>query len=220
VRVALESDTDWREAITRSRARGAELVCLPHVSFTAYVANSRDRAGFELAERAPSPSVGEAVARADGGWIAASAYESEGEGVFYVSTYLGGPDVVVRSGRQRTLDNRAGRYEGMFFSPGHEPLRVAELPCGPTVNLVGADLRAPAAWTAAANLGAKCVVGGASEPSESWALILRIAAGMAALYRLTVLLVNRADERFAGGSAAFAADGSQLQPTADGLYDI
>ncbi len=184
------------------------------------MASCRDRAGLELTERGPSASVREAVACADGGWVAASAYESEGEGVFYLSAYLGGPDVIVRSGRQRMLDNRAGRYEAMFFSPGHEPLQVAELPCGPTVNLVGAGLRAPTAWAVGAELGAACVVGGASEPSESWELTLRITAGMAALYRLTVLLVNRADGRFAGGSTAFTADGSHLQPNADGLYDI
>jgi predicted amidohydrolase len=220
VRVALESDIDWRKAIARARSRGAELVCLPHVSFAPYMANRRDRAGLELAERPPSANLREAVACAGGGWVAASAYESEGEGVFYLSAYLASVDAVVRSGRQQVLDSRAGRYEAMFFSPGHESLQPAELPCGATVNLVGADLRAASVWAAVADLGARCVVGGASEPSDSWDSTLRVGAGMAALYELTVLLVNRADDGFAGGSAAFAAGGSQLEPDAGGLYDI
>jgi predicted amidohydrolase len=220
VRVALESDTDWRDAIARGRRRGAELVCLPHISFGSYVASTRDRAGLELAERAPSANMRDAVERADGAWVAASAYESEGEGVFYLSAYLGGPGGIVRSGRQRFVDGRAGRFEQMFWSPGHEPLRAAELPCGRTVSLVGADLRAPSAWAAAGRLGAVSVVGGASEPSDSWDLTLRAVAGMAALHGMTALLVNRADDGFAGGSAAFAADGSELQPDADLIYDI
>jgi predicted amidohydrolase len=220
VRVALESDTDWREAIARGRRRGADVVCLPHVSFAPYVARARDRAGLEHAERAPSANIREAVERADGAWVAASAYESEGEGVFYVSAYLGGPGGIVRSGRQRFLDGRAGRYEQMFWSPGHEPLQAAELPCGLTVSMVGADLRAPSAWAAAARLGAVWVLAGASEPGDSWDLTLRVAAGMAAVHEMSALLVNRADDGFAGGSAAFAADGSELQADAEGLYDL
>lgn len=220
MRVALESDTDWRAAIARGRRRGADLVCLPHVSFAPYVASARDRAGLEFAERAPSANIREAVERADGAWVAASAYESEGEGVFYLSAYLGGPGGIVRSGRQRFVEGRAGRYEQMFWSPGHEPLQAAELPCGLTVSLVGADLRAASAWAAAARLGAVCVVAGASEPGHSWDLTLRVAAGMAALHGMSALLVNRADDGFAGGIAAFAADGSELRTDADGLYDL
>jgi hypothetical protein len=113
------------------------------------------------------------------GWVAASAYESEGEGVFYMSAYLAGPDATVRCGRQRFLDASAGRYEQMFWSPGHEPLAAAELPGVRVVNLVGADLRAAAVWSEAAALGARCVVGGASEPSDGWARTCRVAAGMA-----------------------------------------
>jgi predicted amidohydrolase len=220
VRVALESDTDWRAAIRRGRERGADLVCLPHVSFAPYVARDRDRAGFELAERAPSLTLREAVERANGGWVAASAYESEGEGVFYMTAYVAGPEAGVRSGRQRCLEASTGRYEQMFWSPGHEPLAAAELPGGRVVNLLGADLRAPSAWAEAAALGSACVVGGASESTDGWAGTCRVVAGMAAVHGLSALVVNRSDDGFAGGSAAFAPDGSELEPDADGLYDV
>lgn len=220
MRIALESDIDWRGAIARGRQRGADLVCLPHVSFSAYIARDRDRAGFELAERAPSQTLREAVERAGGGWIAASAYESEGEGVFYMTAYVAGPGTTVRSGRQRFLEASAGRYEQMFWSPGHEPLAAAELPCGRVVNLLGGDLRAPPSWTEAAALGAGCVVGGASEFADDWARTCRVVAGMAATHGINVLIVNRADDGFAGGSAAFAPDGSELEAGADGLYDV
>lgn len=220
MRLALESDTDWREAIASARRRGADLVCLPHVSFAPYVARARDRAGLEFAERAPSPTLRDAVACANGGWVAASAYESEGEGVFYMTAYLAGPETTVRSGRQRFLEASAGRYEQMFWSPGHEPLAAAELPCGSVVNLVGADLRTPSAWTEAVATGAGCVVGGASDPGDGWTYTCRVVAGMAAAHGITALIVNRAGEGFAGGSAAFAPDGSEFEADADGLYDL
>jgi hypothetical protein len=43
---------------------------------------------------------------------------------------------------------------------------------------------------------------------------------MAAVHGLSALVVNRSDDGFAGGSAAFAPDGSELEPDADGLYDV
>lgn len=220
MRVALVSDTPWREALARACRRGAELVCLPHLSFTPYVAASRDRGGLELAERAPSANVREAVEVASGAWVAASAYESEGEGVFYVTGYLAGPDGLIASTRQHVLDASPGRYEQMFFSPGHEPPVAAELPCGRVATLVGGDLRSPAAWAQVGALGVSCVVGGASEPAHSWERTCRVAAGMAAAYGATVLLVNRADGCFAGGSAAFTPGGAALPEDVDGLYEL
>jgi predicted amidohydrolase len=220
VRVALESDTDWRAAIARARGLGADLVCLPHGRCAPSVAHDRERAGLELAERAPSRTLRDAVECAGGGWVAASAYESEGEGVFYMTAYLAGPGAIVRSGRQRFLEASPGRYEQMFWSPGHEPLAAAEMPVGRVVNLLGADLRAPAAWTEAAALHAACVVGGASESSDGWARMCRLVAGMAAMHGISALIVNRADAGFARGSAAFAPDGAALTADADGLYDI
>jgi predicted amidohydrolase len=217
LQVALVSDTDWRQAIAGERGRGADLVCLPHLSFTPYIAASRDRSGLELAERAPSRTVREC---ATGGWIAASSYESEGEGVFYVTGYLAGPGGVVASSRQRVVEACPGRYEQMFWSPGHEPPVAAELPCGRAAALVGADLRTPAAWATVAALGVSHVLGGASERGESWERMRRVAAGMAAAHGMTVLIANRADGGFAGGSAAFTLDGSPLPTNDRGLYDI
>jgi len=51
MRVALLSAPDWRNAIPEARERGAELICLPHLSFSPYVAAVRDRDGLEHAER-------------------------------------------------------------------------------------------------------------------------------------------------------------------------
>jgi predicted amidohydrolase len=218
VRVALESTTDWRQDIARARERGAELICLPHLSFAPYVAAARDRGGLELAERPPSRSLRDALALAAGAWLAASAYESEGEGVFYVSAYLAGPDGIATRYRQRRLEAEHGRYEQMLWSPGHEPPRVAELPCGPTVALAGADVREPAVW--AALDGARVVVGGLSEPAARWDRTRRMAAGMAAAHGLTVLLVNRAEEAFGGGAAAFGPGGEELAAETDGLYEV
>jgi predicted amidohydrolase len=220
VRAALESDPDWRGAITRARSQGAELVCLPHLSFTPYVAGSRDRHGLELAERRPARSLSVAAELADGAWLAGSAYESEGEGVFYVTAYAGRAGAMVASSRQRCVEARPGRFEQMFWSPGHTRPVAVDLPCGPAAHLVGADVREPKAWAAVAALGVKCVLGGTSEEREAWERTTRVASGMAATYGLTVLVTNRADAGFAGGGVAFAADGAPLRSREDGLFDI
>jgi N-carbamoylputrescine amidase len=224
VRVALASDADWEQAIGDARGRGADVVCLPHLSFVPYVAATRDRAGLEHAERAPSPTFARALALAGGSWLAASAYESEGEGVFYVTALVGGPEGPPAASRQRHVEAGHGRYEQMFWSPGHEPPQLAELPWGPTAALVGGDLRAPAAWEQVVDRGARVVLGGASDPAELWAATGRVAAGMAAAHGLTVLVANRSGGQdgltFAGGGVAFAPDGAPLAPDADGLIDV
>jgi predicted amidohydrolase len=218
LRVAIASEPDWRSALERSR--GADLVCLPHLSFAPYIAAVRDRAGLELAERAPSRQLREAAALAAGAWVSASAYESEGEGVFYVTAYLAAGGTLVPSSRQRHVEAAPGRYEQMYWSPGHEPPVPVELPCGRSAAIAGADLRAPESWRALAALGVRCVFGGASEPPELWDRTLRIAAGMAAAYGMTVLAANRADGGFAGGAAAFGRDGAPLERDAEGLYVV
>lgn len=220
MRAALESDADWRGAITRAISRGAELVCLPHLSFTPYVASSLDRHGLELAERRPARSVAEAADLADGAWLAASAYESEGEGVFYVTAYLGRAGAMVASSRQRSVEARAGRYEQMFWSPGHTPPVAVTLPCGPATSLVGADVGEPKAWAAVAALGVRFVLAGTSEASDGWERTCRLVSGMASAYELTVLMTNRADADFAGGAAAFGPSGASLRAAKDGLFDV
>jgi predicted amidohydrolase len=218
VRVALARGADWRQEVASARERGAELICLPHLSFAPYVAAARDRAGFELAERPPSRSLRAALELSEGAWLAASAYESEGEGVFYVSAYLAGPDGIAARYRQRHLEASHGRYEQMLWSPGHEPVSVAVLPCGPTAALVGADVRAPAVWGGLRH--ARIVACGVSEPADRWPGTRQLAAGMAAAYGLTVLLVNRAEEPFGGGAAAFGPGGEELAADGDGLYEL
>ena len=224
MRVAFVAEPAWREGIARERDRGAELICLPHLSFAPYVAAVRDRAGLELAERPPSPSFREALELGDGAWLAASAYESEGEGLFYVTSYLAGPGGAVGSYRQKRLEVCAGRYEQMFWSPGHGPRDTVELPLGRAATLVGADLHDPGAWGELAAAGARVVVGGVSEPADLWERTLRAVAGMAAAQRMTALVVNRAEERdgvrYPGGSAAFDRHGSRLDPDAAGIYEV
>jgi predicted amidohydrolase len=224
MRVALVSDAAWREGVARERAGGAELICLPHLSFIPYVAAVRDRAGLELAERPPSRSMREALEIADGAWLAASAYESEGEGVFYVTSYLAGSDDAVSSYRQRRVEAAEGRYEQMFWSPGHGSRDTVELPIGAAATLIGADLHDPSAWAELVAAGVDVVIGGASEPAELWERTTRIAAGMAAAHRVTVLVVNRLDDRLGikhpGGNAVFDRDGVRVPPHDRGTYEV
>lgn len=224
MRVALVSDPDWREAIRRERRRGAELICLPHLSFLPYIAEARDRARLELAERAPSRTLQEALGIADGAWLAASAYESEGEGVFYVTSYLADPDGRMASSRQRRVEAEPGRYEQMFWSPGYDEPTTVELPAGPATTLVGADLRDLDAWARVAASGARVVLGGASDSAEIWARTTRIVAGATAAYKLTALVANRGDDRlgvvYPGGASACGLDGEPLLADEDGLFEV
>jgi predicted amidohydrolase len=214
MRVALLAATDWREAVPAARERGAELICLPHLSFSPYVAATRDRGGLEQAERPVSRSFRDALGLAGDAWLAASAYESEGEGVFYVTARLARGGAVAATSRQRHVEAAPGRYEQMFWSPGHEPFEVAEAPWGRTALLVGYDLRTPAAWAELAAAGTQVVLGGASEPAELWAATRRVAAGMAAAYGMTVLIANRS------GRAAFDPTGADLAPGDDTLFEL
>jgi predicted amidohydrolase len=224
VRVALISDGDWRQRIRAARAGGADVICMPQLSFAPYVPAVRDRAGLELAERAPAGSLREAVALADGAWLSASAYESEGEGVFYVTAALaraGGP--MLRH-RQQAVEAGHGRYEQMFFSPGHDdPSGTVELPWGPTGTLVGAEVRDPRLWADLAAAGAATVLGGVSEPADLWAGTQRILAGMAAAHAIRVLVANRGGREhgvcFAGGSIALAPGGERL-PVRDDMVEL
>jgi predicted amidohydrolase len=224
VTVALSSRPDGHEAVLEARGRGAQLICLPHLSFVPYVAARRDRAGLEHAQRAPARSYRQALEAADGAWLAASTYESEGEGVFYVTARLARAGDERIAYRQINVEAALGRFEQMFWSPGHWPLKVAETPWGPTALLVGYDLRAPAVWAQLAGSGARVVLGGCSEPAELWRRTRRVAAGMAGAYGLTVLLANREgveqETEFAGGAGAYGPDGESLQPRADGLYEL
>ena len=215
MRVALLSAPDWREAIPEARGRGAELVCLPHLSFAPYVAAMRDRAGLERAERPVSRAFRDALALTGDAWLAASAYESEGEGVFYVTARLARGEAVAATYRQRHVEAAPGRYEQMFWSPGHEPFELAELPWGRTGLLVGYDLRTPAAWAELADRGTQVVLAGASEPGGLWAITRRVAAGMAAAYGMTVLIANRS-----APGAAFDRSGAELTAGDDTLFEV
>jgi predicted amidohydrolase len=214
LRVALVSGSGGPEAVADARARGADLICLPHLSFIPYIAAERDRAGLELAERPPARSWRDAVAAAGGAWLAASAYESEGEGVFYVTARLATATDTGIAYRQLNVEAAHGRYEQMFWSPGYWPQPVAAAPWGPTGLLVGYDLRMPEAWAELARAGARVVIGGASEPAGLFEQTRRIAAGMAAAHGVTVLIANR------DGAAAFRPGGEALAPGDDGLHEI
>jgi N-carbamoylputrescine amidase len=215
VRVALLDAADWRSTVPAARGAGADVICLPQLSFCPYVPATRDRDGLELAERAPSASLREAAQLAGGAWLAASAYESEGEGVFYVTASLGrgeGPSI---RHRQHVLEASPGRFEQLFFSPGHgDRSATIELPWGATGTLVGADLSDPGAWRGLARAGARFVLGGASEPAERWARTRRVVAGMAAAYGIVALAANRGTTEsgvaFAGGGLALGADGTPI----------
>ena len=201
IRVALVSGAAAPGTVADARKRGAELICLPHLSFVPYVPAGRDRAGLELAERPPARSWRDAAEAAGGAWLSASAYESEGEGVFYVTARLGrSREPAVLEYRQVHVEAAPGRYEQMFWSPGHWPQRVSEQPWGATGLLAGFDLRVPDAWAELAGAGARVIIGGASETAELWGRTQRVAAGMAAAHGLTVLSPTARDGRATSSS--------------------
>jgi predicted amidohydrolase len=202
------------EAVREARAAGAEVICMPQLSFLPYLPAVLDRARLEHAERPVARSYRDALEAADGSWLAASAYESEGEGVFYATAMLGRGDVLLRH-RQRRLDAEPGRYEPLLFSPGHEAPGVAELPWGPTGVLIGGDVRDPRDWDALAAAGARVVLGGASEPPELWERTARVVGGQAAAHGMTAVVANRDAP---GG--VWDADGASVAPRADGLYEL
>jgi N-carbamoylputrescine amidase len=225
VRVALVSDTGSPETVvTGARSNGADVLCLPHLSFLPYFPASLDRGGLELAERSPSRTFEAALEHAGDAWVCGSTYESVGEGVFYATARIGRAGGAGSASRQRHVEAAVGRWEQLFFSPGFEPLEAVELPAGRAAVLIGLDLRSPSSWAEAAALGARIVIGGASEPAELWATTRRIASGMAASYGLTALVANRAgsegDTVFAGGAAAFGPDGEELAISSEGIVEV
>jgi predicted amidohydrolase len=223
VRVAVLSG-GGADAVAGARAAGADVVCLPQLSFSGYLPGVLDRAGLEQAERPVARSYRDALAAAGGAWLAASSYESEGEGVFYATAMLGRDgDARLLRHRQRRLDAEPGRWEPLLLSPGHEPPGAIALPWGPTGVLIGADVRDPASWDDLAAAGVRVLLGGVSEPDALWARTRRIVAGLAAVHGIAAVVANRGGEehgvRFAGAGAGWDAAGSELQAGADGLLE-
>ena len=212
MRVGLVSDQDWRAGIVRARGAGAEVICLPLLSFAPYVAGGRDRSGIEHAERPISPTLLEAIGIADGAWLVASAYESEGEGVFYATSYVAGPEGPVGRYRQARVEAAPRRWEQMFFSPGHEGNEISETPLGRTATLIGSDVRDAAAW--AQIEGAEVVVCAVADDRERCPGTRSAVAGAAAMRGARALLVNRSGEsggvEFPGGAAVFSQDGAKI----------
>lgn len=222
---ALVSEPDWRSGIQSAREAGAGLICLPLLSFSPYVADSLDRAGYEQAERPPSPSWTEALELAGGAWLSASPYESEGEGVFYFSGRLGRHGAGGILWRQRNLDAFPGRYEPMFAAPGHEPMRSIEIDgLGSATLILGGDLRSPEIWAEAVRIGADTVIGAAAEPADLWQQTERTVASMTAAHGLTALVVNRAptenSPECAGGAIVCDSTGSAVPEAGAGIYEI
>lgn len=213
-----------RARVEEARAAGAGLICLPHLSFAPYFPARRDRAALELAERPPSAAYRSVLELANSAWVFASSYESEGEGVFYVTARLGRAGETAASYRQVRVEAAPGRFEQMFWSPGHTGYALAGLAGGPAGLLVGADAGVPEAYSGLARLGARMVVGGVSEDAEGWAITRRIAVGMAVAHGMGVLLVNRqgreGDAVFPGGTLATDAYGEEIPPGPDGLYEL
>ncbi|HTU14767.1 MAG TPA: hypothetical protein VMF31_06190 [Solirubrobacterales bacterium] len=211
--------------IGSASGRGADLVLLPQLSFSPYFPARRDREALELGERLPSKQMRTALDAAGDCLIAASVYECVGEGVFYVRGELGSrAEGCLLAERQHRPEAGRGRYEQMFFSPGHGPRSVAGLPWGATGLLVGADLREIDAWSELSRLGARLVLGSVSEDRDGWARTTRIAAGLAAVNGIALALVNRAPSEgepgFAGGGLVVDGVGREIAPDADGLFNL
>lgn len=220
---ALVSDADWRSGVQSARDSGAGLICLPLLSFGPYVANELDRAGYEQAERAPSPTWREALDLAGGAWLSASSYESEGEGVFYFTGRLGRDGGEEILWRQRELDASSGRYEPMFAAPGHRPMQtVAISGLGSCCLMLGGDLRATSLWAEAARRGADVVIGASAEDPELWETTRQVVEKMTSAFGLSSLVVNRASGEggFAGGVIARGPGGVQITEVSAGIYDL
>jgi N-carbamoylputrescine amidase len=201
---------------------GADLVLLPQLSFSPYFPAFRDREALELGERFPSSRMAAARDAAGGSWLAATAYECEGEGVFYATAELGSAaEGTVLSQRQHFPEAAAGRYEQMFFSPGHEDRVVAGLPWGRTGMLLGQDARCPDAWADLKRAGAELVLVAVSETADGWQGTCRIVSGFSAVHGVPVCAVNRApapdEPDFAGGSFACDSTGSAVTADQNGL---
>lgn len=202
---------------------GVDLVLLPQLSFSLYFPAIRDREALELGERFPSSRMSAAREAAAGAWLAASAYECVGEGVFYVSGELGSSEQgTVLTQRQQRIEAKPGRFEQMFFSPGHDERRVAELPWGKTAMLIGADTRDPDAWNELARLGTDLVLVSVSENAEGWEQVRCACQGFSTVHGFSVCAVNRApaedEPGFAGGSFACDAAGRELTADVNGRY--
>lgn len=204
---------------------GADLVLLPQLSFSPYFPAHRDRVGLELGERLPSPRMSAARQAAKGAWLAASAYECVGEGVFYVTGELGSTDEgTALTQRQHHPEAAVGRFEQMFFSPGHEERAVAALPWGWTGMLVGQDACCPDAWADLKRAGAELILISVSESADGWQGVCRVASGFSAVHRISVCAVNRAaapdEPDFAGGSFACDSRGHEAVADQNGLFPL
>jgi len=213
------------DAIGAAAEAGADLVLLPQLSFSLYFPALRDREGLELGERFPSPRMSSARQAAAGAWLAASAYECVGEGVFYVTGELGSEaEGTALTQRQHHVEAGAGRFEQMFISPGHEERSVARLPWGTTALLIGADARCPSAWTDLSRAGAGLVLVSVSETADGWQGIRRVAAGFSTIHGIAVCAVNRVpapdEPDFAGGVFACDAGGNEVTAGQDGLVPL
>lgn len=213
-----------RDRVEEARVAGAQLICLPHLSFSPYFPARRDRGALEFAERSPSAAYRSVLEVAGSAWVFASSYESEGEGVFYVTAHLGRSGGPAAAYRQVRVDAAPGRFEQMFWSPGHAGYTVAGLPPGLAGLVVGSDARVPEAYAELACLGARLVVGGVSEDEEGWTRTRRVAVGMAAAHGVGVVLVNRlgseGDVVFPGGALAVDASGAEVPAGPEGLYEL
>ncbi len=225
MRAALVPEPGWEAAVPLAAAAGADIICLPLLSFSSYVASDLDRGSYQEAERAPSATWSRAVELAGGAWLAASPYESEGEGVFYLSGRVG------RLGssenllwRQSLPESAEGRYETMFWSPGHGSVETITVEGWEAALMLGGELRDPASWAAVVDAGASLVLGASAETADLWAETARIANQMATRNRIAVMIVNRSAQEsgpdFAGGALALSPAGEPIVESAPGIFDL
>ena len=162
---------DWREASPRAAGAGADVICLPHLSFAPYMAAMRDRAGLELPSGAPSRD----AARGRRRWPAARGCRGVRLRVRRRGRLLRDrvPRHVPGAGAAHRQQARRGRAPGATNRCSGRPdtsrSRVdVELPCGRDR---GARRRRPARRRKRGRRpparARTVVVGGASEPSDA-----------------------------------------------------
>jgi predicted amidohydrolase len=203
-----------------SSAPDADLLVLPYLAAHPPFWERLDRrTAFAQAERPPAPSlrVPQEAAGERGIPLLASAYDVEGEGVFYAQAEVRGKDgALVCAYRQRHALNQPGLHERLYFQPGSgENLPV--FPCGDLHIglLMGGDLWVPEAARLLRLAGAEAILALTALPESLTARGETLAAARSIENGIPVVLVNR------GGVPRLFEDGAANGPVRiDGVWSL
>ncbi|MCB9456303.1 MAG: hydrolase [Anaerolineaceae bacterium] len=114
----------YRTMVTEAAERGAALVCLPELSLNPYFPGTRDKAGFQWAERLPggvSDRFFSQLAQQHGVTLVGSLFEWAADGHYYDTATVHGPDGhLIGTTRKVHIPSGVGYHETDFFEGWHE----------------------------------------------------------------------------------------------------